>query len=230
MQYQSEVIGKNIKKERERLHYSQEKLGKKVHTSGKQISNYENGKAEPSIKMLLTLCEVFGCELGYLLGESSYAEGTKLLTAISNYTGLSSEALKQIVKITGQTKKCIHWGYHSDEYRAVLNKLLTSEYFIEFIEAMKKLDDVYSKRKEEMQKIDQSFPEITDKIREYIGSHLDETCDLSPTELDDLQQIESLIDQKYSIDTNFEYNMKVYRFDLQEKFILLLNDLYKTDE
>ena len=230
MQYQLEVIGKNIKKERERLHYSQEKLGKKVHTSGKQISNYENGKAEPSIKMLLTLCEVFGCELGYLLGESSYAEGTKLLTAISNYTGLSSEALKQIVKITGQTEDCIHWGYHSDEYHAVLNKLLTSEYFIEFIEAMKKLDDVYSKRKEEMQKIDQSFPEITDRIREYIGSPLDETCDLSPAELDDLQQIESLIDQQYSIDTDFEYNMKVYRFDLQEKFILLLNDLYKTNK
>ena len=56
------------------------------------------------------------------------------------------------------------------------------------------------------------------------------SIDLSPAELDDLQQMESLIDQKYSIDTDFEYNMKVYRFDLQEKFILMLNDLYKTDE
>ncbi|MEE5993734.1 MAG: helix-turn-helix transcriptional regulator [Oscillospiraceae bacterium] len=230
MQYSSEIIGKNIRIERKKLCYSQEKLGQKIGITGKQISIYEKGKIIPPLDILLRLCEIFGCELGYLLGESSYAEGTKLLTAISNYTGLSSKALKQIVKITGQTRDCIHWGYHSDEYRAVLNKLLTSEYFIEFIETMKKLDDVYSKRKEEMQKIDQSFPEITDKIREYIGSHLDETCDLSPTELDDLQQNQSLIDQKYSIDTDFEYNMKVYRFDLQEKFILLLNDLYKTDE
>ena len=229
MQYQSEVIGKNIKTERKKLCYSQEKLGQKIGITGKQISIYEKGKIIPPLDILLKLCEIFGCELGYLLGESSYAEGTKLLTAISNYTGLSSEALKQIVKITGQTKDCVCFGYESDKYRSVLNKLLTSKYFIEFIEAMKELDDIYCERKEKMQKNIISFPKTTDRVYEYIDSHLDKTCDLSPAELKNLQQIEALIDQQYLIDQNFEYNMKVCRFDLQEKITLLLNDLYGID-
>ena len=47
MRYDLEKIGKTIHQERDKLKWTQVKLGKKLGVSGKQISNYENGKLLP---------------------------------------------------------------------------------------------------------------------------------------------------------------------------------------
>lgn len=87
MKYNNEQISKMILSERTKLKISQAELGEKVGVVGKQISNYEKGKLVPPIDIVLRLCDVFKCELGYLLGEPDYADGTKIETAICNATG-----------------------------------------------------------------------------------------------------------------------------------------------
>lgn len=45
------------------------KLGDKLGVSGKQISNYESGALMPPMDILIKLCEVYECELEFLLNE-----------------------------------------------------------------------------------------------------------------------------------------------------------------
>lgn len=147
MRYSPEEIGNKIKECRKTLKpkdRSQDALGKKIGVSGKQISNYEKGKLIPPIDILLKLCDVFGCELGYLLGEEQYSQGTQLYTAMSKEIGLSINAIESIKRII--EKESIR--YVQEEYSVVLNKLLCSEYFEKFVESLKELGDIYMRYKD----------------------------------------------------------------------------------
>ena len=64
MRYDLEKIGKTIHQERDKLKWTQVKLGKKLGVSGKQISNYENGKLLPPQDILLKMAALFNCEYG----------------------------------------------------------------------------------------------------------------------------------------------------------------------
>ena len=118
MKYNTEQIGKTIKSEREKKGWSQEKLGKKLHISGKQISIYEKGNLPP-LENLLALCDLFDCELGYLLGEDTYSKGTKIETEIYEKTGLLPETVKSLEYITSPNSR-FHFGYESKVFRELL--------------------------------------------------------------------------------------------------------------
>lgn len=226
MEYSQEVIGKNIKQERIKKKWSQEKLGQKIHTTGKQISNYENGKTTPPIDVLFQLCEIFDCELGYLLGEENYSQGTQQLTIASNYTGLSPDAIEQITRLMGKSKNYddykelkIELKYEPDKYHTVLNNFFNSKCFIPFIQEMKDLENIYNNIKN----IEEFFESFSDKIWEYHDMPIDETCDLTSDELNDLKLLNNAFNKKVTL----EENMKIYLFNLHTKFMQLLNDLYE---
>ena len=115
MKYSAEEIGKIIKDKRiNTLHWSQDALGKELSISGKQVSNYENGVLIPPIDILFKLCDIFNCELGYLLGEQDYSSGTKLNTAIEQKLGLTTNTINNICKITGTEHHCVNFGCESN--------------------------------------------------------------------------------------------------------------------
>lgn len=58
---------KNLRKLRLGKGLTQSQLGKKFHISRTAISNYETGKMEPSIRMLLNLADYFGVTVDQLL-------------------------------------------------------------------------------------------------------------------------------------------------------------------
>lgn len=58
---------KNLKMLRKSRGLTQEQLGKTFHVSRTAISNYETGKMEPSIKMLLNLADFFKITVDQLL-------------------------------------------------------------------------------------------------------------------------------------------------------------------
>ena len=61
------------------------------------VSKWEKGNSVPSIENLFKLCELFNCELGYLLGEH---EGrTRVATDIHEKTGLSFRAIDELERI-----------------------------------------------------------------------------------------------------------------------------------
>ena len=94
MQYDLQKIGRIIREERKKHDtWTQKKFGAMLGVTGKQVSNYENGKLLPPQDILLKMAELFNCEYGYLLGEESYKDGSKLNTAVCDFMGLSNRAV-----------------------------------------------------------------------------------------------------------------------------------------
>lgn len=61
------VIAKNIKKLRERKGLTQEELGEKLHVTRQAVSNWETGKNQPDIEMLISLAEMLEVDIKELL-------------------------------------------------------------------------------------------------------------------------------------------------------------------
>lgn len=234
MEYKSEEIGKLIKAERKKRNLSQEELGEKLNITGKQISNYEHGKPMPPMEVLLKICKIFDCELGYILGEKDYSQGTKLKTIISNETGLNIEAINAITQITGTERSCINWGYESEKYRRILSNLLITKEFSNFIEALAELDKSYQKKKQEKEILTQLSNELGEELFNKAMdwrdlTHEDErTSDLTVEECDAIKKVNSALDQCYELHYEFLRDMKIHRFSLQEILTLILNEMYPT--
>ena len=71
MKYNAKAIGQRIKNERQTLSLTQGDFAKNriIWGISATIGKWENGKLLPQFEDMLKMCEVFDCELGYLLGE-----------------------------------------------------------------------------------------------------------------------------------------------------------------
>ncbi len=232
MKYNSELIGKIILSEREKRQWSQKKLGEKLGVSGKQISNYEHGDPIPPIDIMLNLCDIFDCELGFLLGEESYSEGTKLQTAIRDNLKLTTLSTAAIHKITGNNRSSLSFGYESENYTRILNNYLSSPFFLDFMEALLTLDERISKQKSIFDSIIKKYGKpLFEEAFELYVSKIDYVHDFVDASLPEnvikvLNEIESSIDKSY--DLSFE--IKVSRFELNEIFEKLITNLYPLDK
>lgn len=99
-------LGERIRSERKQKKWSQEKLIEQLDNIGVQVgrntlSKLESGDMtkEVPLKLLLGLCDLFGCEIGYLLREKGYEYSHTRETAdIGSVTGLSEPAIKQLIE------------------------------------------------------------------------------------------------------------------------------------
>lgn len=60
-------VGKNIKKIRKEKNLTQDELAERLHCTRQTISNYENGKSEPDIELLIEIAGVLGVEINDLI-------------------------------------------------------------------------------------------------------------------------------------------------------------------
>lgn len=60
-------VGKNIKKIRKEQNLTQDDLAERLHCTRQTISNYENGKSEPNIALLVEIANVLGVEVNDLI-------------------------------------------------------------------------------------------------------------------------------------------------------------------
>ncbi len=227
MKYNVEAIGKRILELRVKHKLTQKDLGKKLNVVGKQISNYESGKATPPIDVMFKLCEVFDCELGYLLGEPSYSKGSVFETQLYQDTGISPKAYKVLQRITGQSKESPHFGYKWEEYRVMLNQLILSPEFSLLINSLYDLHSAY-KRSESF------FSDIRNDVGEYQyeegiklwkeieGLPDDEIPVLSNDQIDIVRRLSEAEDKSYSHD----FVVKLMRYELNRAFETFVESLY----
>jgi transcriptional regulator with XRE-family HTH domain len=100
-------IGKRIRAERIAAGYTQAQFVMAMGLSAdsrQTATNWENGKRLPCIEDLLKMCEIFNCEMGYLLCEEGYNCKTRAITDIQNKTGLSEKAIEQIISLNEVSK------------------------------------------------------------------------------------------------------------------------------
>jgi transcriptional regulator with XRE-family HTH domain len=120
--YNLDITAARIKASREQsghtLEYVAEYCGVKQYQT---VSKWEKGNSVPSLDNLLKLCELFNCELGYLLGE--YEGKTRKTTDLHDATGLDLPAVEELQRIHDQNQ----WFA-----RTALNELLQHEYCLSF--------------------------------------------------------------------------------------------------
>lgn len=225
MTYDLEHLGKTIKKERLRLNLSQKELGECLKVSNKQISVYEKSKAIPYFDTLCRMCEVFNCELGYLLGEKDYKSGTKLDTAISESLKLSPKAINTIRYITGEDSSCLFLGLESNEFSETLNALITTPTFITFIENLKNY-------KNSVSYYNSLFSDLISEIGEedfqiawkIFNSSIDYEHDPKIKTKDNIKNALVRIDEIINEQQYYDNSIKAVKYDLIKSFELLLND------
>ena len=70
------------------------------------VSKWESGTSTPSLEKLLQLCELYGCDLGYLIGEQDCK--TRKNTDINAEIGLSEKAINLLRADNAFKKHRIH--------------------------------------------------------------------------------------------------------------------------
>lgn len=228
MNYSPEIIGNKIKEQRSKKKWSQDTLGKKLNMSGKQISNYEKAILTPPIDILFKPCEIFDCELGFLLGEDNYESGTILDTAIENKLRISKEAISSLCHLTGNDRSSILWGHESESFQKILNSLFCSDAFSALVYSMHDLDNAIQNSKAIWDELYGKYgKEKMDQAFKYYNSTTDYLLDENAEKLEDIYyEILVAIESATDKDHDASFPIKVLRYEVRETFERLLDDLY----
>jgi len=91
------------------------------------LGRWEKGAAKPELDDLVSLCKVFGCEIGYLLGEHDCK--TRSTTDIQAETGLSEGAIAELRRYNDHNRINYEDGYKVSHYQNLqtINLLLENE-------------------------------------------------------------------------------------------------------
>lgn len=96
------IVGERIKKERNRDNHklTLDELAAQINVARQTISRWEQGKGiGPTVLDLQRMCDVFGCDYGYLIGD--YECRTRKATDIRDETGLSELAIDNLLVCAG---------------------------------------------------------------------------------------------------------------------------------
>lgn len=124
MQYLQEVIASRITEEREALGLTKEGLAERLNVNRNTITSWERQDIKgryPPLEDLARMCDLFNCELGYLLGE--YNCKTRAATDIQAETGLSERAIDRLRE---EAQK-------SEIFRGTLSELIESPLFYSLV-------------------------------------------------------------------------------------------------
>lgn len=99
--------------------------------SRQSVGAWENGSRLPPINILLKMCKLFDCELGYLFCE--YDCKTREKTDIKMATGLSEKSIQQLFIFRKRTKDSDGFFFDSP-----INSIIENDAFVELIEAIRK--------------------------------------------------------------------------------------------
>lgn len=133
MAYNFKNIGERIRKERKllpngkRKGVSQGELAQRLGYSADYrqiVAKWESGVEMPALDDALNLCNIFNCELGYLLCEPNYTCKDGRKTDIQKETQLSEDAVNSLLNICKYGPTATH---------SVLNLILESEKMWQFL-------------------------------------------------------------------------------------------------
>ena len=92
------LFSERLKMERDILNLTQEQLAEKIFVPRQYISDFENGKKEPYLDILIKLANEFNVSIDYLSGR---IENREIINVdISTQTGLSPKSIYKLNKFT----------------------------------------------------------------------------------------------------------------------------------
>ena len=127
------IIGERIRQQRIEAGYKTqsafaEALGLQ-YDSRQSVGAWEQGKRLPPLNILLKMCELFDCEIGFLLYE--YDCKTREETDISAATGLSEKAIRRLFIFRSRKRDRKSKQF---EFNSPINAIIEHELFVELIQ------------------------------------------------------------------------------------------------
>ena len=192
MENKKSILSIRIKELRNELNMTQEDLAKKLGLNNKSsIANYESGYSIPSDEIKSKMCEIFGCTMDYLMGESKFKN---IDDTISNYEKeqYKRDVSNAIVRST-----------------ALFLKSNADTYYIEKIKEILLSDNSNEQKGEALADLYKNFPDNKPEFKQAIISVLDYITEL---ELDrkHYNSIMSLKDKLSANNKNKFYLCPVY--------------------
>ncbi len=233
MKYNPKEIGKRIAERRRVLGLTQTDIANRLDFSAKQISTYESGKAIPPVNTLIKLCDILNCEFGYLMGDPDYSTPAKIEAAIRTEIGLNSDAMHSLADITRLERKYSYLENPPSDSINAINKFICSPYFAAFIENLEAVERhylFYDKKVEEFEKKygGGSFERALQwdfDLSQYVSEE-ESDPGISDKEYKEVEAVRPILDELRSN----EYKLKIARYELQESFSILINQLYPKRE
>ena len=125
------VLGNRIKKEREKLGLSRDKLAEKLGVSYSAIAMYEQGNREPNNELILEMCKIFDCTADYLIGNSQYKNEFDYISKNSDLASKSYEYYNELTNrypdfdIEGVLSFMLHLRQNRQDFNHFLNNKLS---------------------------------------------------------------------------------------------------------
>ena len=189
MENKKSILSVRIKELRNEMNLTQEDLAKKLGLNNKSsIANYESGYSVPSDEIKSKMCEIFGCTMDYLMGESSFKN---IDDTILNYEKeqYKRDVSNAIVRST-----------------ALFLKSNADTYYIEKIKEILLSDNNNEQKGEALANLYKNFPDNKPEFKEAIISVLDYITEL---ELD-RKHYNSIMSLKDKLSANKKNNNNKY--------------------
>lgn len=193
----------------------------------------KNGKETeigfPSFQSMLTIAQYFDKSVSYFIGEidqDSYA-----LKSICEYFDLNQDAIKALQKLTNFHAPHSKVWQTGGKSKDVIQKMLLSDKFFNFICSMSELDDIYNGPDKSNKLYKELQKKYNDETLEIAFKIHDDVYDLENSKYSDeilsaVCDVNELIDKMYKNDTELDYKTDVMRYRLQNAFNDLINNLY----
>jgi len=168
-------IGERIREERIALGLKQPDFALALgleEESRQSVTKWENGYNVPSFKILIKMCELFDCEIGYLLCEDGYIGRTRAETDFQKATGLSKRAVQKLFMFRKRSK-----GIDSfSSLNFYIDEIIEHDEFSELLETIKKHVwgfnennySIHNENPEVIKSLSNTFNCEEDELRRYI--------------------------------------------------------------
>lgn len=92
-----EIIGNRIKRQRQFLNYTREKLAELADVSSKTIANIEDGKQEMGVTTIMKLCNTLNLSPNFLIFDKEEWGNQDLMNLLANCPASTAVYIKQLL-------------------------------------------------------------------------------------------------------------------------------------
>ncbi len=206
----------------------------------KLVSNWLNlenkGVGFPKFENIINIADFFNVDVGFLIGETNMVAFD--IEKACEFMNLSPQAVKKLNSLT--VEPSWRMGFSKEEGKSVIDSLITSEYFVEFIKILvnaKRLIDEYNARKPLKVLAGEISAERFNKAYEIYQSSIDWSDDkeaashnITKQQQTDVAMFDAAVSKEYDYDKAVNLQLTSYKSELQELFNVILDDKLKLSD
>lgn len=206
----------------------------------KLVSNWLNlenkGVGFPKFENIINIADFFNVDVGFLIGETNMVAFD--IEKACEFMNLSPQVVKKLNSLT--VEPSWRMGFSKEEGKSVIDSLITSEYFVEFIKILvnaKRLIDEYNARKPLKVLASEISAERFNKAYEIYQSSIDWSDDkeaashnITKQQQADVAMFDAAVSKEYDYYKAADLQLTSYKSELQDLFNVILDDKLKLSD